>query len=598
MDFKNLKTKIELLPKKAGIYLFKNKNGEVIYIGKAHSLKERVTSYFHEPADTRVKNIVNETHDLEFILTETEREASLLENNLIQKYQPKFNFRLKDDKSFPFIKLTLNERFPGVYLARRIEKEGGKFYGPFVPAHQARKTIHLLNKYFGIRSCQEPIPGKRKRPCLEFDMGLCSAPCVEKISEKDYRERIENALLFLEGKVTKLLTIMEGKMREASDKQEFEQAAYWRDLIRAVEQLKERPKFISVHLEDKDIFGYSSLQEEAALFVFKMRKGKVIESKGIFLEKGGQLTPSKILHQQLRKFYLEKNEVPDEIYLPFYPDKMNELQHELRKIKRKDIKMDVPSKGKNLELVKLASRNAASLIENKSLEFNPLERIKKLLNLPKLPCRIEAFDISTTGGDESVGSLVVFEDMKPKKEEYRKYKVKQVKLADDISSLKEVIRRRYLRLQKEGKALPDLILVDGGKGQLNAAGKALKEVGAEGIAVVSLAKKEEILFTFSHKRGIRLERTSPALKLFQNIRDEAHRFALSFHRKRREKKSFSSLLDGIHGIGKKKKLKLLDEFTGLDEIKRASLEELKMIIGQKAALELKKKLNQIASAGK
>lgn len=588
----SLRKKIASLPEKPGIYFFKAKKGEVIYIGKARSLKDRVKSYFLPTSDAKIKNILFETSDVDFILTDSAREAAFLENNFIRRYQPKFNLRLKDDKSFPYLKLTLQERYPAIYFTRRVEKDGARYFGPFSPAHEARKTIHLVAKYFGLRTCEEAVPGKRKRPCLEYDLKLCSAPCVKYISEPDYRERAENAHLFLEGKTGKLLKILKQKMHEASDRQEFEQAAHWRDFIRTIEQIKEKPKLISVHKENKDIFGFFRENKDVTLYVFFMRRGKVIDSEEVFLQEKEKTADKEILSTYLKRFYKNRGNVPDKILLPFIPAKKEDLSKMLKCLKGEKIKIIIPLKGENKRLVDLANRNAERLLQKKSEGPSSLTEIKNIFELKSIPLRIEGFDISNTGGEESVGSLVVFENGHPQKKDYRKYKIKTVYGPNDVASLQEIIRRRYSRLLNEKKDFPDLILVDGGKGQLNAARGILKDMGLGHIPIASLAKKEEILFTPTQKKGIRLERTSPALKLFQNIRDEAHRFALSFHRLRRKKRSFESKLDGIPGIGKKRKAGLLAKYKSFEEIKKASREELAGILGKKTARTLFEKLKE------
>jgi excinuclease ABC subunit C len=588
----DLKSKIKNLPKKPGIYFFNDKGGEVIYIGKAQSLKDRVKSYFLPTSDTKIKKILSETKEIDFILTDSAKEAAFLENNFIRQHQPKFNLRLKDDKSFPYLKLTLQEKFPAIYLTRRVEEDGAKYFGPFSPAHQARNTIHLSSKYFGVRTCQEAVPGKRKKPCLDYDLKLCSAPCVEYISEPDYRESIKNALLFLEGKTEKLLKILKKKMQEASARQEFEHAGHWRDIIRTIEEIKAKPKLISVGLENKDIFGYSRENKNVALYVFFMRKGKVIESEDIFFQEKEEIPDKEILSNYLKKFYKHRKSMPDKILLPFTPEEKDGILKMLSNLKGGKIEIITPRKGKNKKLVDLASSNAEILLQKKYEGLAPLMQIKEIFNLKSFPERIEGFDISNIGGDESVGSLVVFENGRPQKNGYRKYKIKSVTGPNDVASLQEVIRRRYKRRLEEKKALPDLILVDGGKGQLNAARGALKDLGVGHLPVVSLAKKEETIFVPDRKKGISLERTSPALKLFQNIRDEAHRFALSFHRLRREKRSFESRLDRIPGLGKKRKAALLDKYKDIEAIKNASPEDLAKIIGTKTALAILSELNK------
>ena len=585
-----LKKKAQSLPQKAGIYFFKTQTGEVIYIGKARSLRSRVKSYFQQTSEAKIKKILSETWDIDFILTDSTKEAAFLENNFIRQHQPKYNLRLKDDKSFPYLKMTLREGFPSLTLTRRVEDDGAKYYGPYSPAHRARQTSHLIAKYFGVRTCQEAVPGKRKRPCLDYDLKLCSAPCVSYISEQDYRKSVDNARLFLEGKTEKLLRALKKKMHEAAASQKFEQAAHWRDLIHTIEEIKQRPKLISVRKENIDIFGFTRENENVAVYVFYMRSGKVIESEELYFPEKEEAKNTEVLYSCLRNFYTNREDIPDKILLPFSPERKEELSRILLNKKRKKVEILTPLKGKYKKLVDLARTNAEILMRKKSEALSPLEEMKKIFKLKILPVRIEGYDISNTGGDESVGSLVVFENGLPQKNDYRKYKIKSVEGPNDVASLQEVIRRRYTRLLQEKAAFPDLILVDGGKGQLNAARTVLKKMGLGHLPVVSLAKKEEIIFTPSHKNGMRMEKTSPVLMLFQRIRDESHRFALSFHRMRRSKKSFASRLDGITGIGQKRKNALLAEYNGIEEIEKASIEELSAIIGRKAAQSLVDKL--------
>jgi len=583
---RNLKTILEDLPTKPGIYFFKNSENDVIYIGKARSLKDRVKSYFGATSDSKVHNILAETIDIDYIFTDSEKEATFLENNFIQQYQPKFNIRLKDDKAFPYLKVTSQDRSPGIFLTRRVEPDGARYFGPFNPVHQARKTIHLINKSFGIRGCRETIPGKRKRACLEYDLKLCAAPCVQYISESEYRARVEDTLLFLEGKTDKLLRSLKQKMKEDAADEEFERAAQLRDLIQAIEQLKAKPTLISTRQENKDIFGYSTAQNQVHLTVFRMRLGKVIETEVMSCKKKKNVSDSSILSSELLKYYKKSPDFPDKIILPFRISREKNISALISQAKGKKVEMIIPVRGENKKLLELAQKNTEDLAR-KETDAPSLSELKNLLGLKSMPQRIEGFDISNTGGDESVGSMVVFEEGKPNKSEYRKYKIRTVDGPDDVASLQEVIRRRYASLLTEGhEFLPDLVFVDGGKGQLNAALKALHELGVEDVAVASLAKKEEQIFIPNQKDGLRLKRTSPALKLLQNIRDEAHRFAITYHRRRRTKKSFASPLDAIPGIGPKRKKILLTKYKSVGEIKKAPLEELEELVGAKAAQDL------------
>jgi len=583
-----LKAKVNRLPRKPGIYFFKNKEGVVVYIGKARSLRERVKSYWAPTTDPKVHSILAETIDIDYLLTDSEKEASFLENNFIQQYQPKFNIKLKDDKAFPFLKVSCQDKFPGIYLTRRVEADGARYFGPFSPAHQARKNIHLVNKYFGIRNCLETITGKRKRPCLEYDLEFCSAPCVGYISEEEYKSQVDSALLFLEGKSEELLKILKHKMREAADSQEFERAALWRDLILSLEQLKEKPKLISVKKEDKDILGFSTVADIAYISLFRMREGKVIESEIIPAKREAGQTAAALLASKLMDYYRQPKDIPDKIILPFHLEKPEELVEILSRTKAKKVEFITPVRGENKKLMELATRNAAIYHREESEELYLLLDLKNALELKSPPHRIEGFDISNTGGDESVGSLVVFEGGRPLRSKYKKYKIKTVAGPDDVASLGEVLRRRYSSLLTQGREFfPDLILVDGGKGQLGAALKALSELGIKDQAVASIAKKEEIIFVPSRKTGILLDRTSPALKLIQSIRDEAHRFAISYHRRRRQKKSFVSTLDNIQGIGPKRKALLLREFKGIEGIKKASQAQLAKWVGPKTATKIR-----------
>jgi excinuclease ABC subunit C len=583
-----LKEKLSVLPDKAGIYFFKNTNGEIIYIGKARSLRDRVRSYFLPSPDFKVTNIISETADIDFILTGSEREAAFLENNFIQRYQPKFNLRLKDDKSFPYLKLTLAENFPGVSLTRKVEPDGSRYFGPFSPASQARKTIHLLNRYFGIRSCGESIPGARRRPCLEYDLKLCSAPCVDYVTEREYRENVDNALLFLEGKTKRLLNILKEKMNQSAGRQDYEQAAHWRDLIRTIEQVRERPKVISVSLENRDIFGLAREGDRAFVYIFFMRRGKVREAEDMVLREAGTVPAGEILSRVLESFYEKSGDIPGRILVPALPSSAGELEDRLSLVAGRKIRISAPKRGKDRQLVEMANRNAEILLKKK-LEEVPasLEELARLIGLPAPPLRIEGFDISNTGGEESVGSLVVFEKGKPKSSEYRKYRIKTVAGPNDVASLEEVVRRRYSRILQESQELPGLVVVDGGKGQLHAAQTALRALGLGDLPLVSLAKKQEIVFSRHAREGLHLDRTSPALKLLQFIRDEAHRFAISFHRQRREKKSFASDLAGIPGLGEKRRKALLSRYGSLEEIRAAPLDELSDLIGRAAASKLK-----------
>jgi len=483
--------------------------------------------------------------------------------------------------------VTQDEPFPRVFLTRRIEADGARYFGPFSPAHQARKTIHVLNKFFGIRSCHETIPGNRHRPCLEYDLKLCSAPCIGRITEQEYREQLDGALLFLEGHNQDLIRILTKRMTRASEAQDFEQAAHLRDLIKAVKQSRDKPRVISIQQEDKDIFGLAVENDEVLLHAFLMRRGKVIESQSLFHRGEGEIAAEEILSRLVSEFYAGRPDLPGKVILPYSPPDTASLSESLSRLRGKKVVIITPRKGKNRELVKLVNRNAVSLLRLRRTEVSPLDELKRLLDLKSIPIHIEGFDISNTSGSESVGSCVHFTLGQPDKDEYRRFRIKSVSGPNDTASLHEVVQRRYRRRLRENSSLPDLVLIDGGKGQLQAAREALAECGLPHIPVISLAKKEEIIYSAREPNGLMLDRTSPALKLLQSIRDESHRFALNLHRRLRTRESFSSLLDDVPGIGKKRKKILLDAYGSIPDILTAPETDLARLVGKKVAAALK-----------
>lgn len=590
MKIEQLRQKIKKFPACPGIYFFKNDRGEVIYIGKARSLRDRVRSYFLPSPDIKVQNILGETADIDYLLVSSEKEASFIENNYIQFYQPRFNLRLKDDKSFPFIKVTLNEKFPGIYLCRRVEDDGARYFGPFSPADEARKLISFMARVFGLRTCENTVFRNRRRPCLEYDLKMCSGPCVGLINTDEYRENLGRALLLLEGKKLELNRQLQEKMDRAASELRFEEAARWRDALKALDNLKETQRVISTEKENLDIVGFSRGQDKAGVLIFHMRDGRIRSSAGRLLELRTGETDESLLVRALREFYAGQAP-PESILLPFVvsPQALAEMGAELAASKQK-FRWLYPDNKKRKVLLELAGQNAALLLE-KEEPSGPLAELQAQLGLPHPPRRIEGFDISTTTGSEPVGSLVVFIDGQPARSEYRKYKIRSVSGPDDYASLREVIERRLRRLLDEKRPLPDLVFVDGGKGQLNLARQVLESLNLSQVPVCSLAKKEEIIFSDSQPEGLRLDPTSPALKLLQHIRDEAHRFAISFHRQRRQKRSLVSELDGIPGLGPTQKKKLLQAFGNLAAIKSAPVEELARVLGPKLAATVKNRLS-------
>ncbi|MBN2265866.1 MAG: excinuclease ABC subunit UvrC [Candidatus Aminicenantes bacterium] len=585
----DLKKRASALPDKPGIYFFKNASGEVVYIGKARSLRDRVRSYFLANPDVKVRHILRETADIDYILTGSEREAAFLENNYVQQHQPRFNLRLKDDKSFPYLKITVGEAWPGVYFSRRVEPDGSRYFGPFSPAHRARQSIHLVNKHFGVRGCENAVFRGRKRPCLEYELGLCSAPCVGAVGEADYRENVENACLFLEGRLPELARTLKARMERAAAEERFEDAARWRDLLRTIEDYRDRPGAISTVLEDQDIVGLARADGRTAAYIFFMRKGKIRNSAARLLECPADLPDGEVLAGFLGEFYKDR-ETPPRLLLPAPPARPAGLQSLLGWTK---VRVLVPRGGKNLKLVEMAGRNAEAFLRRQADEGRlRLEALQAALDLPALPRTIEGFDISNTGGEESVGSLVVFRDGRPDKDSYRRFLIRTVEGPNDVASLEEVLVRRYRKLLDEKAPLPDLVMVDGGKPQLGAAEKALAALGLSRLPLVSLAKREEILFTPERRDGLRLDRTSPALKLIQAVRDETHRFAIALHRGRREKRSFASRLDGIPGIGPKRKSALLARYGSIEAIRDAPRTELEALVGAAGAKKVRERLGR------
>ncbi len=578
------------LPDKPGIYFFKNPGGEVVYIGKARSLRDRVRSYFIPNPDDKVRMILRETESLDYVLTDSEREAAFLEINYIQQHRPRFNLRLKDDKSFPYLRLTVGERFPSITFSRRVRSDKARYFGPFSPASRARTSIRLVNKYFHVRGCEETIPGKRKRPCLDYDLRLCSAPCVGRITEDRYKGDVANACLFLEGKTRELSRALENRMKEAARAEQFEEAARLRDLLHTVADIKNKPQAISVALEDQDVVGFARTGNEVSVYIFFMRKGKIRNSEEMFFEENSPASDAEILIRHMEAFYAV-HDVPGRILLPFSLEKAKGLFPSSRP-KEAGPRILTPKSGRNKKLVDLAVKNAKALIKKRTEGMDLLEEAARVLGLDSPPRTIEGIDISNTGGDESVGSLVVFKDGRPDKDNYRKYRIETVQGPNDVASLAEVVRRRYSRLRSEDRPLPDLVIVDGGKGQLSSAQKSLKKTGLGKLPVISIAKGKESIFLPGRKSDLRLEANSPVLKLIQRVRDEAHRFAVSFHRLRRERKSFASRLEGIPGLGPKRKALLLTRYDSIDAIIQTPVEELNSLVGRKAAMHLLERLTR------
>jgi excinuclease ABC subunit C len=591
-----LQQKIDLLPVEPGVYLYKNAQGKIIYIGKARSLRPRVRSYFQESRslDTKTQHLVSEIADLEYIVTDSEVEALILESTLVKKNQPRFNVNLKDDKSFPYLKLTVNEAYPRIFITRRIKKDGALYFGPFLPASYARRTIKLVNKYFKLRTCNLEIDGNMQRPCLDYQMKRCLGPCVAGLCTKqEYDRAVEDVKLLLSGKTDELIRQLESRMDEAALEMRYEAAAIYRDWILMVRDISERQKMVLDGQDDCDLFGYYQEDSQLALEVFAMRGGRVVGRREFYWEDLISFDPAEFFSQALTQFYLQDTFTPKEIYIPADIEDAEVLEDWLSGRKESRVYIRSPKRGLKSEMLDLVMRNARISFDTrfrimKAKGEELLKPLQEALGLASLPRRIETFDISHVQGTDTVASMVLCLNGEMKRNGYRKFKIESVKSPDDFAAMREVVHRHYENVLEEDEGnLPDLVLIDGGKGQLSAAVSALNDLGLEGQEVAAIAKKEEIVFVKGREDlPIELPKESPVLHLIQRMRDEAHRFAVSYHRKRRELRDFDSELMDIPGIGEVRKKVLLRAFGSLDRVKHAAFDELAPYVGPKVAAQI------------
>jgi excinuclease ABC subunit C len=618
MPIRDLKSRIARLPEQPGVYVFANDAGDTLYVGKARVLRDRVRSYLAaEGTSPRHDALLREADHLDVIVTDSVVEALALENHLIKQKTPRYNILLRDDKNYPYLQLTTAERFPRVLVARRVERGDGNVYaGPFLPASLARRTMSLTHRLFGIRSCNEAIDGERGRPCLEYDIKRCIAPCVREIcSETEYAAAVADTKLFLEGRTDELRDELRRRMNEAAADEQFERAAQLRDALRTIQALSAREqKMSTTALGDRDAFGLKLGPAGAVVQIFQMRGGRVIERIELVTEAApggvGQGAGEEIIEAALQQFY-ESRDAPPEIHVPIVPPDLDTLEAWLSARAPRRVRIVVPKRGEKRGLLELASRNAAVAYdarfnETVAANYDALETLRAVLGLPVLPRRIECFDVSTIQGSETVASMVVCEDGRMRRSEYRKYRIKGLgpgargpgegatpgppeapspkpQAPDDFAAMSEVVLRRYRKLLEHGGPFPDLILIDGGKGQLTAAYEALRQLGLENLVAVGIAKKEELLFTRDRVDPIALRTDSPALHLIQRIRDEAHRFAVTFHRAARRMRDLRSELDDVPGIGPRRRRALLRHFGSLAGVRRATRDELIAVVGAKAA---------------
>ena len=607
----DLAAKIRTLPVSAGVYLYKNAEGQVIYVGKANNLRSRVSSYFHEGRveDAKTGSLVREAVDVDYIVVANSKEALALENHLIKQKQPRFNILLRDDKTYPYVKLTLGERFPRVYVTRRLRKDGSSYYGPYFPANLAYRIVDLIHRHFLIPSCKVDLNRFHPRPCLQYYIGRCLGPCVEGLTTPDiYQEAVRDVKLFLEGRPTDLSRSLRERMAKAAEAQEYERAAKYRDLILTVEQLQEKQRIASVEGDDADVFGYHFENGMLAVNLFHMRAGRVLDRREFFWEDlpdfatpgssrqdasgngsgQGSFHPGEFFPALLKQLYIGQPYVPRNIYVPveFEDREMLEelLSDQIEDSRGARVHILVPQRGDKRSLIDLAGNNAKQSYDQRFRIMKPntkaiQEAIQDTLGMPELPARIECFDISHIQGAETVASMVVWEDGQMKKSDYRKFIIRSVGGVDDFASMREVVKRRYKRVQEEKKKMPSLVLIDGGLGQLHAAAEALESLEIINQPLAAIAKREEIIYVSGQEdEPVALDHHSPVLHLVQLIRNEAHRFAVTFHRKRRQMRDRSTELLDIPGVGERTTRRLLEHFGSVQAVRQADVASLSAVV--------------------
>ncbi len=614
-----LAAQVQALPTSPGVYLMKDAAGAIIYVGKAVNLRNRVRSYFgsgngHSP---KTRKLVQKIHDFEIIVTDTELEALILECNLIKRHRPRYNVVMKDDKSYPYIRVDLSSDWGRVEFTRRVMDDGAKYFGPFADASAVWRTLELLKKLFPYRSCTKPITGTDDRPCLDYHIKRCLGPCIGAVSQEEYRDVLKQVALFLEGKQDTVVKQLRAKMHQAAENLEFERASFLRDQILAVEKVVERQKVFSTTLGDEDVIAFAREQDAACVQVFFVRGGKLIGREHFMLDGSSEDDDREVMTSFLKQFYDSAAFVPPRVVLQNTVHEAAIIEQWLKRKRGERVSLLVPRQGEQRKLVEMVAENAQQTLEqvrakwlaDSSNTLQALEEIQAALGLPALPWRIECYDISNTQGRASVASMVVFEDGKPARSQYRRFQIKTVVGANDFASMQEVLRRRLKRVEQlkpapepngangasaagrsdSFQSLPDLLVIDGGKGQLNAAVEVLRECGAEFIPVVGLAKRYEEIFRPDEPTPVILPRNSQGLFLMQRVRDEAHRFALQYHRQVRKKLTFASSLDEITGIGPKKKQALVRRFGTVKAIREAEVDEIAAVPGMTRTLAVRVK---------
>jgi len=585
------------------VYLYKDGAGKVIYVGKAKSLRARVRSYFNEDRllEAKTGTLISEAHSVDYILVDNEKEALALENNLIKQYRPRFNVLLRDDKTYPYIKLT-NERYPRVYVTRRLRKDGSTYYGPYFPGNLAYRIVHLIHRHFLVPSCKVDLTRFHPKPCLQFHIHRCLGPCVEGLTtNEEYARAARQVKMLLEGRHTSLAAELRDQMEAAAENLRFERAAALRDILNTVEEIAERQKMAAAAGNDADIFGYYAEPPMVAVNVFHMRNGQIVDRREFFWEDQREFSAPEFFSSLLLQIYLDQQFVPSAIHVPVEFEDCAVMEELLSEKKNRRVEVVTPQRGQKKAMLSLAETNAKHSFEARFRVMKPSsaaikEALQDALSLGEAPHRIECFDISHVQGTDKVASMVVWEDGRMKKSDYRKFIIRTVEGNDDFASMREVVTRRYARLQAEGTPLPGLVLIDGGLGQLHAAADALAALGIGDAQVASIAKREEIIYVLGQEdEPVVLDRFSPILHLIQTIRDEAHRFAVTFHRTRRNARTLTSELENIPGVGDITVRKLLREFGSSPMVRQSSEHELAKKIGKAAARRVRAYYDQAAS---
>ncbi len=592
MDLRDKAAQLPLLP---GVYLYKDEHGTVIYAGKAKNLRSRVRSYFNDDrlADAKTGTLISEARDIEYILVDNEKEALALENNLIKQWKPRYNILLRDDKTYPYVKLT-NEKYPRVYVTRRILKDGATYFGPYFPGNLAHRLVHFIHRHFMVPSCKVDLNRRHTHPCLQFHIHRCWGPCVEGLTtDEQYAVAVRDVRMFLEGRLKDLAGEFRERMEKAAEETRYEEASALRDLTITVEELEQKQRIAAAEGENTDIFAYYAEPPLVAANLFHLRGGKIVDRREFFWEDRLEFDPEEFISSLLKQIYLDQQYIPGLIHVPVDFEDRALLEEFLGERRGRKVEIHTPQRGQKKALLALVETNSKHSFHQRFRVLKPTskaieEALRDALGLGDAPRRIECFDISHIQGDEKVASMVVWEDGRMKKSDYRKFIIRTVVGNDDFASMSEVVTRRYSRLKEEDKALPGLILIDGGLGQLHAAAEALEAIGIINQPLASIAKREEIVYVYGQEdEPIKLDRFSPVLHLIQTVRDEAHRFAVTFHRTRRNAARLASELHEVGGVGPKTVEKLLREFGSAERVRNASDADLIKAIGAAATRKIR-----------